>query len=108
MREARGSERILDRLGEPDTIADDALKAIVDIVRENDMELIDWCQLGQPRIDAVSISALIAPERTGEVVQQLLDIPGWACRLDVFPRGITNPEVTQLNIAGGTLAALGR
>jgi hypothetical protein len=100
----RGSERILERLGKADTISDATLKGILEVARRHDVEILDWCQFGQPGIDGVCGRFQVAPKVAGAVVQDFLDLAGWRCKIDVFPVGITDPEAININLSGGQLA----
>ena len=99
-----GSQRILARLGQPDLISDDSLKSVLELANKFDVELLDWCQYGKPGIDGVCGKFQVIPERAGAFVQGLLDIQGWACRLDIFPLGITDPTAINIDMTGGTQA----
>ncbi|MEM9215903.1 MAG: hypothetical protein AAGD25_16360 [Cyanobacteria bacterium P01_F01_bin.150] len=100
----RGSERILERIGQPDVISDETLKGIINVAREFDVEILDWCQYGQSGIDGVCGKFQVMPDRAGSFIQELISIPNWACRLDIFPLGITDPNAINVDITGGTLA----
>lgn len=100
----RGSARILERLGRSDTISEETLKGIIDVARRHDVEILDWCQFGQPGIDGVCGRFQVEPKVAGQVVQGFLDVAGWRCKIDVFPLGITDPTAINVNITGGQLA----
>ena len=100
----RGSEQLLERLGQPDTISEESLKAVIEVARRHEVEILDWCQFGKPGIDGVCGRFQVEPKVAGLVIQDLINLPGWRCRLDVFPLGITDPTVINIDLAGGQLA----
>ena len=99
-----GSEKILARIGEPDVISDDTLNSIIKVARRFDAEILDWCQYGQPGVDGVCGKFQVEPKSAGSLIQGWLDIPGWRCRLDVFPLGITDPTAINIDVTGGSLS----
>ncbi len=99
----RGSEKLLDRLGQPDLIPESALRSVIDIAREFDVEILDWCQYGQPGIDSMCGKFQVAPELAGTLIQRFLNIEGMACRLDVFPLGITDPLAINIDMTAGQM-----
>jgi len=100
----RGSEQLLERLGKPDTISDESLKGILAVARRHEVEILDWCQFGKPGIDGVCGRFQVEPKVAGLVIQDLINLEGWRCRLDVFPLGITDPTVINIDLSGGQLA----
>lgn len=100
----RGSELLLERLGQPDTISEESLKAVIEVARRHEVEILDWCQFGKPGIDGVCGKFQVEPKVAGRVIQDLLNLPGWACKLDVFPLGITDPTAINIDLRGGQLA----
>lgn len=100
----RGSQRLLERLGQSDTISDESLKAVIEVARRHEVEILDWCQFGKPGIDGVCGRFQVEPKVAGLVIQDLINLDGWRCRLDVFPLGITDPTVINIDLTGGQLA----
>jgi len=99
----RGSSRVLERIGKPDLVSEASVKSVLEIAHEYDVEILDWCQFGQPGIDGVCGRFQVEPKVAGRVIQDLLDIRGWACKLDVFPLGITDPTAINIDLTGGQL-----
>ena len=100
----RGSAQILARLGQSDTVSEESLKGIIEVARRHEVEILDWCQFGRPGIDGVCGRFQVEPKVAGTVIQDLLNLPGWRCKLDVFPLGITDPTVINIDLTGGQLA----
>lgn len=103
-KDTRGSARVLERLGIPDVIAEESLKGIIEVARRHDVEILDWCQFGQPGIDGVCGTFQVQPQQAGALIDELLKQPGWACKLEVFPLGMTDPTAIQVGLTGGVMA----
>lgn len=99
----RGSEQLLERIGQADTISDATLKSVLNVALQHDVEILDWCQFGKPGIDGVCGRFQVEPKLAGQVIQDLINLEGWKCRLDVFPLGITDPTVINIDLTGGQL-----
>lgn len=98
-----GSAKILEELGQPQLIPEEALKNVVAVARELDVQIVDWCQFGQPAVDGACGRFQVDPPIAGTLIQRLLEIPGMRCKLDVLPNGIPVPDVISIDMTAGRL-----
>lgn len=100
--ERRGSEALLERLGQGCAFDETVLRKVVDAVGELDVEVVGWWCRGQPRPDFYSGTVRVSAGRVGEVVQRLADLrAGSAIGLELFPIGIPWPEWFHVNFKSG-------
>ena len=76
---------------------------MVAVAREFDVQIVDWCQFGQPGIDGACGRFQVDLPLAGSVIQRLLEIPGMRCKLDVFPLGTPFPDVISIDMTAGQL-----
>ena len=53
MAESRGSDKLLDRLGNRRTISEETLRQIIQLSERDGIKLVDWWIFGQPAVDGV-------------------------------------------------------
>jgi hypothetical protein len=92
----RGSERMLKARMDRRTLPERDLQQLVELSRQDGVELRDIWIYGQPAPDVVSGTFQVNPEIAANVVQELL-VREIRFRLDVFPLGIPIPDVVQID-----------
>jgi hypothetical protein len=95
--EARGSEKLWERVGERPHGAHlaDAISAA-----ENEFSVKRWWWRGQPAIDLIEAELEVELASAGKVLGGLIDLQGKGTQINfsVFPYGIIAPDLLRVNV----------
>jgi len=98
-REARGSEKLWDRIFEQEP-THAKLGDAVAAAREN-YKVLRWWKYGQPQIDRIKATFDVATDQSGALIQDILQSAGGNranISLDAFPYGLPQIERVQVNV----------
>lgn len=93
---ASGSEKLLGRVRGGCTLSKSGLEQLVDIVRQEDLNLVDWQCFGQPQPDFVQGRLQVKPDRLPDTVSHLIDLEELPLGFEIFPLGIPVPELFEV------------
>jgi hypothetical protein len=99
-KEARGSEKLWDRIFEHDQPTHARLGEAVAAAREN-YKILRWWKYGQPAIDRVRTTLDVATADSGLLIQDILHSAGAnkaAIILEAFPYGVPQLERVQVDV----------
>lgn len=99
-KEARGSEKLWDRIFEHDQPTPAKLTEAVAAARQN-YKILRWWKYGQPQIDRVRTTLDVATADSGSVIQEILhSATGNRANiiLEAFPYGLPQLDRVQVNV----------
>lgn len=92
----RGSEKLTAQLGGRCVFDEGQLQKVIEVLRKNDLKIIDWECKGQPRPDFFSGTVEVDGKRLGQATEIIGLKLGRRVRLDIFPYGIPVPDLFRL------------
>ncbi len=96
-KKSRGSEQLFEMSNEDDDAQ--SLSRAIGGARAS-YELKWWWKYGTPAIDRIKGGVHVKPEHIGETLKQFLDLNTREVQvgIEVFPLGIVNPDLFQVNL----------
>jgi hypothetical protein len=97
----RGSEKLAERLVAKGTaITAEDLKAVIGIPQPIDFKILRWYLKGQPPAPFELAATLeVSQSHVGQLVQTIVNHPGLAQGIEVFPYGIPKPDVAVVSFS---------
>lgn len=98
MEQDRGSEKLAERwLGKGMTLPEGEIKRLYEIFRSEGVSIKRWWIYGIPAPDEVGGVVHLHPHHAGRVLGELSSLQEVILHYEVFPLGILNPEVLEVN-----------
>ncbi|HEX6199556.1 MAG TPA: hypothetical protein VF150_04770 [Thermoanaerobaculia bacterium] len=92
----RGSDRLQRQLGTRCSFDEGQLQRVLEVLRENDLKIVDWECKGQPQPDFFSGTVEVDGRRLGKATEVLGLGLGERVKVELFPYGIPVPDIFRL------------